>query len=96
MSKYNSNKLTNSTDDQHLLRPATLWGIPFVAEVLPIFENNYPDDSRPRQSLAVATKYVQGEKRGQVSASSRIEQLTPINFEHFRSQTCSDDVSFGS
>ena len=31
-----------------------------------------------------------------VSASSRIEQLTPINFEHFRSQTCSDDVSFGS
>ena len=33
---------------------------------------------------------------GQLSASSRIEQLTPINFEHFRSQTCSDDVSFGS
>ena len=32
----------------------------------------------------------------EVSASSRIEQLTPINFEHFRSQTCSDDVSFGS
>ena len=31
-----------------------------------------------------------------MSASSRIEQLTPINFEHFRSQTCSDDVSFGS
>ena len=31
-----------------------------------------------------------------LSASSRIEQLTPINFEHFRSQTCSDDVSFGS
>ena len=29
-------------------------------------------------------------------ASSRIEQLTPINFEHFRSQTFSDDVSFGS
>ena len=33
---------------------------------------------------------------GKLSASSRIEQLTPINFEHFRSQTCSDDVSFGS
>ena len=31
-----------------------------------------------------------------VSASSRIEQLTPINFEHFRSQTCSGDVSYGS
>lgn len=31
-----------------------------------------------------------------VSASSRIEQLTLINFEHFRSQTCSDDVSYGS
>ncbi|MGM8141877.1 hypothetical protein ACS8BW_12700, partial [Enterococcus italicus] len=26
-----------------------------------------------------------------VSASSRIEQLTPINFEYFRSQTCSGD-----
>ena len=34
--------------------------------------------------------------RTEMSASSRIEQLTPINFEHFRSQTCSDDVSFGS
>ena len=31
-----------------------------------------------------------------LSASSRIEQLTPINFEHFRSQTCSGDVSYGS
>ena len=31
-----------------------------------------------------------------VSASSRIEQLTPINFEHFRSQTCSGDASYGS
>ena len=31
-----------------------------------------------------------------MSASSRIEQLTPINFEHFRSQTCSGDVSYGS
>jgi hypothetical protein len=65
MSKFNINKLTNSTDDQDLLRPATLWGLPFVAEVLPIFEANYPDDSRLRQSLEVATKYVQGEKRGQ-------------------------------
>ena len=65
MSKSNSNKLMNSTDDQYLLRPATLWGIPFVAEVLPIFEKNYSDDSRPRQSLEVVTKYVQGEKRGQ-------------------------------
>lgn len=65
MSKSNSNKLMNSTDDQYLLRPATLWGIPFVAEVLPIFEENYPNDSRPRQALEVATKYVQGEKRGQ-------------------------------
>ena len=35
-------------------------------------------------------------KKQQVSASSRIEQLTPINFEHFRSQTCSGDVSYGS
>lgn len=35
-------------------------------------------------------------KNNHLSASSRIEQLTPINFEHFRSQTCSDDVSFGS
>ena len=33
---------------------------------------------------------------GILSASSRIEQLTPINFEHFRSQTCSGDVSYGS
>ena len=32
----------------------------------------------------------------QMSASSRIEQLTPINFEHFRSQTCSGDASYGS
>ena len=56
MSKSNSNKLTNSTDDQHLLRPATLWGIPFVGEVLPIFEKNYLDDSRLRQSLEVAIK----------------------------------------
>ena len=32
----------------------------------------------------------------ELSASSRIEQLTPINFEHFRSQTCSGDVSYGS
>ena len=31
-----------------------------------------------------------------LSASSRIEQLTPINFEHFRSQTCSGDASYGS
>ena len=31
-----------------------------------------------------------------MSASSRIEQLTPINFEHFRSQTCSGDASYGS
>ena len=65
MSKSNRNTLTNSTDDQYLLRPATLWGIAFVAEVLPIFEKNYPDDLRPRQSLEVATKYIQGEKRGQ-------------------------------
>ena len=31
-----------------------------------------------------------------MSASSRIEQLTPINFEHFRSQTYSGDASYGS
>lgn len=31
-----------------------------------------------------------------LSASSRIEQLTPINFEHFRSQTHSGDASYGS
>ena len=65
MPKSYCNTLMNSTDDQHLLRPATFWGIAFVAEVLPIFEVNYPEDSRPRRSLEVATKYVQGEKRGQ-------------------------------
>ena len=65
MPKSNCNTLTNSTDDQYLLRPATFWGIAFVAEVLPIFEENYPEDSRPRRALEVATKYAQGEKRGQ-------------------------------
>lgn len=65
MPKSSFNTLTNSTDDQHLLRPATFWGTAFVAEVLPIFEDNYPGDSRPRHSLEVAIKYVQGEKRGQ-------------------------------
>ena len=65
MPKSSFNTLTNSTDDQHLLRPATFWGTEFVAEVLPIFEDKYPGDSRPRHSLEVAIKYVQGEKRGQ-------------------------------
>ena len=65
MAKNNCSILTNSTDDQHLLRPATLWGIPFVTEALLVFEKQYPDDVRPRQSLEAATKYAQGEKRGQ-------------------------------
>ncbi len=38
----------------------------------------------------------QSEQKKYLSASSRIEQLTPINFEHFRSQTCSGDASYGS
>jgi len=42
------------------------------------------------QNAVLYAKYVY------MSASSRIEQLTPINFEHFRSQTCSGDVSYGS
>ncbi|WP_261806268.1 putative immunity protein [Lapidilactobacillus luobeiensis] len=65
MAPANQDQLTNSSADQQLLRVATFWGLAFVSEVLPIFEANYPDDSRPRQALAVTTKYVQGEKRGQ-------------------------------
>lgn len=57
--------LSNSTNDQYLLRPATLWGIPYVQEALSLFEKQYPDELRLSQSLEVAVKYVQGEKRGQ-------------------------------
>lgn len=44
---------------------ATLWCIPFVTEALPIFEDNYSHDIRPRQCLEAAIKYAQGERRGQ-------------------------------
>lgn len=57
--------LSNSTNDQYLLRPATLWGISYVQEALSLFEKQYPDELRLSQSLEVAVKYVQGEKRGQ-------------------------------
>lgn len=40
-------------------------GNSFCGRSITYFEENYPDDLRPRQSLEVATKYVQGEKRGQ-------------------------------
>ncbi|SFE93764.1 hypothetical protein, partial [Trichococcus pasteurii] len=50
---------------------------------------------RGRTGFKMHLKEVQIPKT-EMSASSRIEQLTPINFEHFRSQTCSGDASYGS
>ena len=61
----NIHPLSNSTKDQYLLRPATLWGIPYVKEALYIFEEQYPHEVRLSQSLNVAIQYAQGEKRGQ-------------------------------
>lgn len=61
----NIKSLSNSTNDQYLLRPATFWGIPYVQEALSLFEKQYPNELRLSQSLEVAIKYVQGEKRGQ-------------------------------
>ena len=70
---------------------------PEFAIVSPInFEPSEIDTQNEPNDDFILNVYGNDNNNFQVSASSRIEQLTPINFEHFRSQTCSDDVSFGS
>lgn len=67
-----------------------------VESELPASELKQEDKEFESFFSEVLKKLPQKTSASVLSASSRIEQLTPINFEHFRSQTCSDDVSFGS
>lgn len=72
-------------------RPQPNMGVSFTIEMRPL---NFI-----KQVLSLfcsINKYPLNTNISELSASSRIEQLTPINFEHFRSQTCSGDASYGS
>lgn len=58
-----ANELKNSTEDQHLLRPAALWAVDFVEQALPVFESHYPNDSRLREAVEAGRAYGRGKKR---------------------------------
>jgi hypothetical protein len=58
-----SEVLGNSTEEQALLRPIALWAAGFAEKALPIFENTYPDDVRPRDAVDAAREFGQGKKR---------------------------------
>jgi hypothetical protein len=55
--------LSNSTKDQALLRPVALWAANYVEQVLPIFENAYPNEPCPRQAVEAAREFGKGKKR---------------------------------
>lgn len=55
--------LSNSTKDQALLRPVASWAASYVEQVLPIFENAYPNEPRPRQAVEASREFSKGKKR---------------------------------
>lgn len=55
--------LKSSTEEQDLLRPIALWAVRYVEMALPIFENQYPNDERPREALRAAQAFGNGKKR---------------------------------
>lgn len=55
--------LSNSTNDQALLRPIASWAANYAERVLPIFENAYPDEPRPRQAVEASREFSKGKKR---------------------------------
>lgn len=58
-----SDKLGNSTDEQDALRVIALWAAEFAEEALPVFEDTYPDDARPREAVEAAREFGKGKKR---------------------------------
>ncbi len=58
-----TNELKNSTEDQHLLRPAALWAADYTEQALPVFESRYPNDTRPREAVEAGRAYGQGKRR---------------------------------
>lgn len=63
MTGSKTNKLKNSTEEQDLLRSATLWAVDFVEQALPVFEDRNVGDSRPREAIQTAREYANGKKR---------------------------------
>lgn len=58
-----SNALNNSSEDQELLQPVSVWAAHYVDRVLPIFESIYPNESLPRQAVEAAREFGRGKKR---------------------------------
>jgi len=58
-----SHKLGNSSDEQALLRPITLWAAHFAEEALAVFERAHPEDARPRDAIVAAQAFASGKKR---------------------------------
>lgn len=58
-----SNTLSNSTQDQVLLRPVALWAANYAEQVLPVFEDTYPNEPCPRQAVEAAHEFSKGKKR---------------------------------
>ena len=61
-------KLGNSTDEQDVLRAVALWAADFAEEALPIFEDTYPGDARPREAVEAAREFGKGKKETTISA----------------------------
>lgn len=55
--------LSNSTKDQALLRPIASWAAGYVEQALPIFENDYPNEPRPREAVEASREFGKGKKR---------------------------------
>lgn len=57
------NKLENSEEEQEALRAVALWAVESVEKVLPLFENQHPNETRPREAVAATEEFGQGKKR---------------------------------
>ena len=56
-------KLENSTQEQDLLRVATLWAASYAEEAVSVFESRYPNDACPREAIEAGREFSQGKKR---------------------------------
>lgn len=56
-------KLGNSGAEQETLRAITLWAADCADKALPVFEREYPRDSRPRDAIIAGRQYGEGKPR---------------------------------
>lgn len=61
--KESSDQLGNSTEEQALLRKVALWAADCAEQALPVFEEQYPNDNRPRAAIEASREFGLGKKR---------------------------------